>query len=101
MNRFFNRRLETPRARCVRWMRKWLSETKVENGISLADRFREEYEKRPNDWWAQNGWHFFGGMGIRNEMRDNGFDEEELGVSNLDDIYIAIIEEAIDTRHVR
>jgi hypothetical protein len=55
---------------------------------------REAYEKDGSAWWVPA--HFFWGTGIRNAMRQNGFGEKELGVGNLDDIYIKAIEIALD-----
>lgn len=45
------------------------------------------------------GWHvpyhtFRGGMQFRNLLREHGFGEADFGVDNLDNIYIAITEEA-------
>jgi hypothetical protein len=39
--------------------------------------------------------HLGFGMGIRNLLRRGGFGEEQLGVHNLDDVYVAFIEEAV------
>lgn len=44
-----------------------------------------------DEWWA--GIHFAGGMDIRNRLRDNGFDEAELGIANLDNVYVELLEE--------
>lgn len=41
-------------------------------------------------------WHFEQGMAVRNFLRDNGFGEKDLGVDNLDDVYIEIIELAVE-----
>ena len=40
-------------------------------------------------------YHSFWGMGVRNFFREEGFGEEYFGVCNLDDIYTALIEEAV------
>lgn len=47
----------------------------------------------PENWVAP--YHFFWGMGVRNALRANGFSEGEFGVENLDNIYVALIEEAV------
>ena len=54
---------------------------------------REMEQQAPQDWWGpyHHGW----GTAIRNALRTNGFGETSLGVKNLDDYYIALIEEAI------
>lgn len=53
-----------------------------------------------HDWgldWAHKvvGWHFRGGMAIRNLLRDGGFGEEDLGIENLDYIYTRLVERAV------
>ncbi len=40
--------------------------------------------------------HFYEGMWIRNWLRDNGFGETQLQVSNLDDYYIKIVELSLE-----
>jgi hypothetical protein len=47
----------------------------------------------PANWWVSH--HFTWGMGIRNLLRNNGYGEKELGIDNLDDVYIPIVEEAV------
>lgn len=44
-------------------------------------------------WYA--GYHFGWGSKVRNLLRDNGFGEKELGVENLDDVYVKLVEEAV------
>jgi hypothetical protein len=58
-----------------------------------AAEIREEYAKHPADWWAPH--HLLWGMSVRNLLRDKGFGESYFGVSNLDDIYVALVEEAL------
>jgi hypothetical protein len=41
------------------------------------------------------GWHFYGGMQIRNVLREGGFGEEEIGIENLDYIYARLVERAV------
>ena len=41
------------------------------------------------------GWHFYGGMAIRNLLRKNSFGEEALGIENLDFIYTRLVERAV------
>ena len=49
-------------------------------------------EKDPQTWWVD--YHLTWGMGVRNLLRRNGFSEVDLGVENLDDCYVALIESA-------
>lgn len=45
-------------------------------------------------FWKASG-HCRFGMSVRNELRDAGFGEDELGVDNIDDIYIYLLNEAV------
>jgi hypothetical protein len=47
----------------------------------------------PEEWFAP--YHFQWGMAMRNLLRSAGFGEEQLKVSNLDDVYVELIEDAI------
>ncbi len=40
-------------------------------------------------------YHFGWGMGVRNLLRQNMFGEKEMHVENLDNIYVELIEEAM------
>ena len=44
-------------------------------------------------WWVAH--HFASGMQVRNHLRENGFDEAELGIKNLDNVYVHLLEEAV------
>ena len=46
------------------------------------------------EWWV--GYHFFGMMAIRNDLRMNGFGEKEFGIYNLDDYTIGLLEIAME-----
>jgi hypothetical protein len=48
---------------------------------------------KTGDWFA--AYHFHGGMWIRNKLRAAGFGEKELGIENLDDYYVGLIEIAL------
>jgi hypothetical protein len=37
-------------------------------------------------------------MSVRNLLREKGFNEKYFGVHNLDDIYVALVEEALDLK---
>ena len=39
-----------------------------------------------------NPYHFSTGMEIRNRLRARGFDETTMGVENLDNVYVSIVE---------
>lgn len=54
---------------------------------------RDMKKERNPDWPA--GIHFNWGMGIRNLLRQNRFGEKDFDIMNLDNIYVALIEEAI------
>ena len=56
---------------------------------------RSRIAEDPKAWWSRNGWHFVGGMRVRNVLRKNGYGEEYFGVGNLDDIYVELLEEAV------
>ena len=67
--------------------------------------FQKIIKDNPNGVWATAiteltpmGYHFFGGgMQVRNFFRQNGYSESNLGIANLDNIYVDIIEKAIAT----
>lgn len=63
-----------------------------EDMVEALQQVRDLHEENPDSWWAP--YHFTWGMGFRNYLRDNGFGEEEFDVFNLDNIYVAIAEEA-------
>lgn len=51
------------------------------------------YARDPENWIA--GHHFGWGMAVRNLLRHKGFGEDYFGIHNLDDIYVALVEEAL------
>jgi len=51
------------------------------------------YQADPKHWMAPH--HFLWGMAVRNLLRKEGYGEAYFGVHNLDDIYVALIEEAL------
>lgn len=51
----------------------------------------EELKVAVHDVEFWKGMHFGFGLGFRNLLRNNGFRETEVGVSNLDDHYMAIV----------
>ena len=54
---------------------------------------RNAMEEDPEKWWAIL--HFNWGMEVRNALRANGCSEQDLGIGNLDDYYIPLVEEAV------
>lgn len=54
---------------------------------------RQVVERKSPDWPA--GYHSCWGMGVRNALRTAGFGERELGVRNLDNVYVELVEEAV------
>lgn len=57
------------------------------------DRLRELAEENPVGWWAP--FHFSGGMAVRNRLRNAGFGELDFGIENMDNIYVALLSDAI------
>jgi len=67
---------------------------------SLGEDFWKWFEnaKLHGNWYTHNGWHFSGGMNVRNHLRQNGYGEAYLGIDNLDDTYTFLIEDAYGMR---
>jgi len=61
--------------------------------LTDQDRIREAIKADPKEWWAC--YHFFWGMSVRNLLRQHGMGEDFFGVANLDDIYIELVEDAM------
>ena len=57
---------------------------------------RTEIECDPKNWYVSM--HFDWGMSIRNDLRNAGFGEKELGIGNMDDVYVPLVEEAVGQR---
>jgi hypothetical protein len=74
------------RAAAVRFLRKKF-------GKGMRQLLRKAIEENPQHWWVSRhrGW----GTRVRNELRSAGHGEEDLGIENLDDVYIGLIEEAV------
>lgn len=56
-------------------------------------RIRDALARQDPDWPA--AYHMHWGMGVRNALREHGFGEEPFGIGNLDNIYVALIEESV------
>jgi len=54
---------------------------------------RARIEQDPERWWV--GGHFRAGMLVRNCLRVSGYGEKEFGITNLDNIYVELLEEAV------
>lgn len=62
-----------------------------------VEALRELHEGNPATWWAQYGWHFHGGMSVRNVLREAVADAE-LPSGNWDDFYVPVLEVALGVR---
>lgn len=69
---------------------------KQELGSEFADWYEKRRSAHGDDWYLPDLWHFRGGMHVRNLLREKGFGEKYFGVSNIDDVYISLVEEAMD-----
>ena len=74
-----------PRHRAVEFLRNTISK-KTANEIRVLGSENAE-------WWS--GLHFGWGMQMRNALRLNGLGEKELGVDNLDDYCMGLVELAV------
>ena len=59
----------------------------------VAAEIRSDYEKDPLNWWKRGHFHF--GLAVRNQHRRKGYDASYFGVENLDDIYVYLVEDAL------
>lgn len=66
-----------------------------ELGEEFTQWYRDRVRTHDSRWWLPKGWHFIGGMAIRNLLREQGFGEAYFGIHNLDDVYIELVEGAI------
>jgi hypothetical protein len=57
---------------------------------------RITFEKQPENWWI--GPYFAWGSVFRNLLRKLGYDEQYFNISNLDDIYVFLVEDALKLR---
>lgn len=60
---------------------------------TVKDDIRAKIAENPQTWWAP--YHFGWGMAVRNLLRRKGFGEKELGVGNIDDYYVSLVEAAL------
>ena len=64
--------------------------------------FKKIINDNPNGRWATiiakstpRGFHLSGGMAVRNYFRTQGYAEDKLGIENLDNVYVSVVEQAI------
>jgi len=72
-------------AQAVTWLQGYLAP-------GVQAQIRECVAVRNPDWPV--AYHLGWGMSLRNALREHGFGEDAMGVRNLDNIYIALVEEA-------
>ena len=61
---------------------------------SVLAEIKNAYRDSPKEWWV--GYHFGWGMAVRNLLREKGFGESYFKIHNLDDIYVPLVEEALE-----
>ena len=100
------------RRKAVRWIREMMDKQEVREGefisltealqgkeiektprVTLTEAIRNKMKADPENWSV--GHHFRWGMWMRNQLRMNGFSEKNLGIDNLDDYYVSMVEEAV------
>jgi hypothetical protein len=64
---------------------------------SVLAQIKNAYKANPSEWWVD--YHFGWGMSVRNLLRKKGFGEDYFRVDNLDDIYVPLVEEALELRN--
>lgn len=79
--------LADKRTRAVEFLRRRF------DAVETTAALREMIEADPQGWWIPH--HHDGGRQTRNDLRMNGMDEAWFGVSNLDDLYVGLIELAV------
>lgn len=82
----------------IEFLRNWMTQQKGKERDEDPERplieiVGEMMKRSPTEWWI--GHHFGWGMSMRNLLRTNGYGEQELGVGNMDDYYVALIEQAV------
>lgn len=63
---------------------------------AARDSIAQAYKDNPENWWAHD--HFAWGMSVRNLLRSKGFREDYFQINNLGDIYIPLVEEALNLK---
>lgn len=90
---------------CVQMFKDLTPEVKAPALAMLADELKtvvpeikKAYAADPDGWYV--GYHFGWGMAVRNLLREKGFGEEYFKIHNLDDIYVALVVEALGLKGV-
>ena len=60
---------------------------------STRQEIRDAIAADPDNWAIP--YHFWWGMGVRNLLRREGFDEAYWPIWNLDDLYVMLVEDAV------
>lgn len=60
---------------------------------ATVEEIRAAAAKKPQDWWSV--YQFTWGMAVRNLLRRHHYGEADLGIDNLDDVYVGLIEAAL------
>ena len=63
------------------------------NAPNTVAQIRDAAKRDPQTWWAD--YHMTWGMAVRNLLRRNGYDEKTLGIQNLDDVYVGLVEASL------
>ena len=61
--------------------------------VSTIRDIRAAAVKDPETWWVE--YHHTWGMAVRDLLRRNGYGEKYLGVKNLANVYVGLIEESL------
>ena len=61
---------------------------------SVLPAIKNAYRANPKEWAVD--YHFGWGMAVRNLLREKGFGEDYFKIHNLDDIYVQLVEEALE-----
>ena len=67
---------------------------RAEIPASEQQQIRDSIAANPESW--STPYHFWWGMSIRNVLRDRGFGERDFAIRNLDNIYVKLVEEAVE-----
>lgn len=62
----------------------------------VATQVRALMAADPQEWWSPL--HFDWMMAVRNALREEGFGEKQLGIDNLDDYAVGLVELAVEEK---
>ena len=63
------------------------------HGTTTTKQIRELISSDPLGWAPPL--HYYWGMAVRNALRDLGYTEAAIGIENLDDIWVGLVELAV------